>query len=356
MGNNSMMLTRRTPHPSGIRCFAAGLAFAAAAALFAPLPLAAQSAVVFMYHRFGESQYPSTNLRLDQLDAHIAELANGKYHVLPLPEIVAAIADKKPLPDRTIALTIDDAYLSVYTKAWPRLKKAGLPFTVFVSTGPIDRGFKDMMTWDHLRELAAGGVTIGGHSVTHLHMANVPIDVSASEIVASNARFEAELGKRPTLFAYPYGEANLAVIDLIRKSGTVAAFGQQSGVVNPTNNPFYLPRLALNEHYGDLSRFQMLANARELPVSGITPADPTVTQPNPPAIGFTVAGDVERLSDLACYLATEGKVPIERLGERRMEIRLKQPLGVGRTRLNCTVPTKDGRWRWFGWQYYVPPR
>jgi peptidoglycan/xylan/chitin deacetylase (PgdA/CDA1 family) len=295
-------------------------------------------------------------LRLDQLDAHIAELANGKYHVLPLPEIVAAIGNRKPLPDRTIALTIDDAYLSVYTKAWPRLKKAGLPFTVFVATGPIDRGSKDMMTWDQLRELAASGVTIGGHSVTHLHMANVPIDVSAREIAESNARFEAEFGKRPTLFAYPYGEANIPVIDLVRESGAVAAFGQQSGVVNPTNNFFYLPRLALNEQYGDLGRFQMLANALPLPVSGITPADPTVTQPNPPAIGFSVASDVERLNDLACYLATEGRVAIKRLGKQRMEIRLKRPLGFGRTRLNCTVPTKDGRWRWFGWQYYVPPR
>ena len=215
-----------------------------------------------------------------------------------------------------------------------------------------------------MREMSLHGVSFENHGHAHIHMIRRKPDETEPQwlkriefdLQTAQKRITQEIGKAPRLFAYPYGEANLAVIDLIRKSGAVAAFGQQSGVVNPTNNPFYLPRLALNEHYGDLGRFQMLANAMPLPVSGITPADPTVTQPNPPAIGFTVAGEVERLNDLACYLATEGRVPIERLGERRMEIRLKRPLGVGRTRLNCTVPTKDNRWRWFGWQYYVPPR
>ena len=62
---------------------------AAAAAVIAGLLPAAvyaqSSAVVIMYHRFGESEYPSTNTTLEQLDAHIAELTSGPYSVLPLP-------------------------------------------------------------------------------------------------------------------------------------------------------------------------------------------------------------------------------------------------------------------------------
>ena len=33
----------------------------------------ATSSVIFMYHRFGEDQYPSTNIKLDQFKAHIKE-------------------------------------------------------------------------------------------------------------------------------------------------------------------------------------------------------------------------------------------------------------------------------------------
>ena len=32
--------------------------------------LAADSAVVVMYHRFGESAYPSTNIKLEQFEGH----------------------------------------------------------------------------------------------------------------------------------------------------------------------------------------------------------------------------------------------------------------------------------------------
>ena len=32
---------------------------------------AADSAVVVMYHRFGESDFPATNIRVDQFEAHI---------------------------------------------------------------------------------------------------------------------------------------------------------------------------------------------------------------------------------------------------------------------------------------------
>lgn len=51
----------------------------------------APHAVLFIYHRFGESQIPSTNIRLDQFEGHLRELQDGSYNVLPLADIVAAL-------------------------------------------------------------------------------------------------------------------------------------------------------------------------------------------------------------------------------------------------------------------------
>ena len=48
------------------------------------------------------------------------------------------------------------------------------------------------------------------------------------ELRISNDRFIAELGIRPDLFAYPYGEYDLTVIEAVKKAGFVAAFGQNS--------------------------------------------------------------------------------------------------------------------------------
>ena len=58
---------------------------------------AADSAIILMYHRFGENRFPSTNIRLEQLENHIKELTSGPYTVLPVPEIVAALrAGREP--------------------------------------------------------------------------------------------------------------------------------------------------------------------------------------------------------------------------------------------------------------------
>lgn len=331
-------------------------ALVAAGCLMGGVARAADSAVILMYHRFGETQYPSTNISLKQFEEHIAELKSGPYTVLPVPEIVAAIREGKPLPDRTIGITIDDAYHSVFTEAWPRLRAAGLPFTVFASTDVIDHHFDGLMTWDQLRELNRQGVTIGGHTASHLHMIEAGEDRDRKEIADSNARFTDELGRPPTLFAYPYGEAALATERLAREGGYVAAFGQHSGVMHKTSDMFFLPRFALNENFGGLARFRLVINALALPVTQVTPADSTFTGTTPPILGFTVAEDVANLDRLTCFVSDEGRVPLERLGQTRIEVRPRRALPEGRSRMNCTMPTSGGRWRWWGRLLYVPKK
>ena len=322
-----------------------------------PAPAAgADSAVVFMYHRFGEDKIPSTNIRIGQFEEHIKELTGGKYTVLPLPEIVDAFRGGRPLPDRTIALTADDAYRSIYTEAWPRLKKAGLPFTLFVATEPIDAKVAGMMTWDQIRELAANGVTIGGHGVSHSHMPLQDEATQRQEIARSNDRFQAELGRVPTLFAYPFGEADRRSIDLAEASGAVAAFGQHSGVAHAGGERYYLPRFTLNETHGEMPRFRLAANALPLPVRDFVPMDPAVRAGNPPTIGFTVADDIRNADRIGCYGADGKPLPMSRSDGGRIEIKPTAALPTGRWRLNCTVPAGDGRTRWFGRQLYVPPK
>ena len=87
--------------------------------------LAADSAVMLIYHRFGEDSYPSTSVTIAQLEAHIEHLASGGYSVLPVPETLAAIDAGQPLPERTVGITVDDATRSTFEEAWPRFEEAG---------------------------------------------------------------------------------------------------------------------------------------------------------------------------------------------------------------------------------------
>jgi Predicted xylanase/chitin deacetylase len=164
-----------------------------------------------MYHRFGETNYPSTNIRIEQFEAHLRELKSGPYNVLPLEKIIESYRNGKNLPPYTVAITIDDAYRSVYTEAWPRLRDANLPFTIFIATDPVDRGYKNFMSWNQIREIKEGGGTIGHHTASHLHMVNTPVDRIRGEIRQASERYRIELGEVPRIFASPFGEASLKV-------------------------------------------------------------------------------------------------------------------------------------------------
>lgn len=331
--------------------FAAFAAFLAAAPALAQTPEEASSAVVLMYHRFGETGIPSTNIRTEQFERHLEKLAEGGYRVAPLEEIAAAIKARQPIPPKTVAITVDDAYASALHVAWPRLKARGWPMTIFVATEAVDRGTRGYLTWDQLRQMAKEGVAIGAHSEAHGHMAKLSAAEAEADMKRANARFQAELGFVPKLFAYPYGEASSATVAAARKL-YVAAFGQHSGVADAADDPWFLPRFALNERYGDDDRFRVLVGALPLPVADVTPASPTLSA-NPPMFGFTVTDPALPLRNLRCYATPETKTTTDILGNR-VEVRMEKPFPGTRGRLNCTLPGRDGRWHWYGRLFYLP--
>ncbi len=314
------------------------------------------SASVLMYHRFGEAEFPSTNITLEQFDAHLNAIQDGNYAVLPLSELVDKLKANEDLPDKALAITIDDGYASIFHEAYPRFKKAGIPFTIFISTDPIDRGYDKHLSWKQIREMAKDPlVTIGAHTASHMHMAAASEARMGDEMARSLQRFEKEIGYRPDIFAYPYGEASLKAASVVRGFGMKAAFGQHSGAIGNGDDLYYLARFSMNERFGDIKRFQMVSKAKSLFVTDLGPKDMMITKRNPPLIGFSVAEDVGSLNALACFASHEGKVRVEKVFDRRVEVRLEKALPVGRTRLNCTMPAGEGRWRWFGRQFYVAP-
>ena len=226
---------------------------------------------ILMYHRFGESKYPTTNTTIEQFILHTKELIKDKYNVIRLDKVIKGIKGEIDLKDRSVSITIDDAYLSVYTKAWPILKKLNLPFTLFISTDVIDNNFSNYMTWDQIRELVDNGVLVGSQTKSHPHLHRLNSKQILNEIEHSNNRFIKELGIKPKLFAYPYGEYDNKTINIVKGSGFEAAFGQHSGVAHISAGIFELPRFAMNENYGDLNSLILAVNALPIIVKDFSP-------------------------------------------------------------------------------------
>ena len=311
------------------------------------------SAVVFMYHKFGLSKYPSTSVTIDQFDAHLKEFSKSKYSVEPVEFIIDTIINDGDLPKNTIGISIDDADKSFYEIGWPKFKEMGFPVTLFVNTSTIHENNKNYLNWDQIRELINEGVSIGAHSHSHYHMANLSIEEVINEIEISNNIFLKELGSIPPLFAFPYGEANEEIINLLKEYKFKVAFGQHSGVINETSNLYYLPRFSLNERYAEIDRVKFAANAKGLGIYDFIPTDPTISE-NPPYIGFSLL-DEKLVPSIDCFVFdSKGQVEKELFKfNERIEIRLKRKLTEGRSRVNCTAKGSDNQWRWFGHQFYL---
>src|SRR5262245_43814041 len=89
-------------------------------------------ALILTYHRFSEQEdgvNTSASAFAEQLDFLAAH-----YRVVPLAELVEQLNGPGAKSSRLAAITIDDGYRDAYEIAYPLLRRAGLPATVFVVT------------------------------------------------------------------------------------------------------------------------------------------------------------------------------------------------------------------------------
>jgi peptidoglycan/xylan/chitin deacetylase (PgdA/CDA1 family) len=312
------------------------------------------AAVIFVYQRVGEDSVPQGNISVDQFKEHIEELKKDGYAVLPLPKIIAAVKDGKPLPPKTVGITFEGAYQTTLSNAVPLLEEAQLPYTIFFAPDMLDNDSPGRMTWKQLLKLRKDGlVTFGLLPAAYEHMVNQTTEQNAALINRAMGRYREMLEEEPQFFAYPYGEFNAALKKQLASYKFTAVFGQQSGIVHSASDFMALPRFTMTDDFGDLDRFTLTANALPLPVSDVVPEDAIVTD-NPPTIGFTVTPDIHNLGKLSCFASSLGKLPLMLVGKNRVEIRPPQPFTDRRTRINCTLPNEaitpgePLNWRWFG--------
>ena len=128
----------------------------------------ANEANVFVYHRFNDSRYPSTNITTEAFKDHLEALKVEHFTVLTLGEVVDRMRAGESLPQRCAVISVDDGYLSFLTDGWPLLKQYGYPATLFVSTDTV--GGSDFMNWQDLLILQEEGVEIGNHSASHVYL------------------------------------------------------------------------------------------------------------------------------------------------------------------------------------------
>ena len=211
--------------------------------------------VILTYHSISDGDSPlkiSPKLFTEQM-----EWLQANVRVAPLAEVVVALAERKPLPERTVALTFDDGFRDFYSSAAPVLRRLGLPATIFLPTGYCGRtncwpgqpqwvAEEALLDWQQVAELAHNGFGFGAHSVNHVVLPALSVNEAEREIAGCKAQIEEHTGQRVDLFAYPYGRWSPAVRDIVSRHYR-GACSTGAGVVEPDADPFALPRV--DAHY-----------------------------------------------------------------------------------------------------------
>jgi len=335
-----------------------GAGIALAAWLLMPAAAATPHCVVLQYHHFSDSTPAVTSVTPAQFDAHLDYLATHNFQVLPLQQVVDALHSGTPLPDRCAAISVDDAYISVYQNAFPRLRARGWPFTVFVSTQGVDEEIAAYMSWQQMREMAGAGVTFENHGHSHDHLVRRRAGESEADwrqrvradIETAQQRIGSELGRQPALFAYPYGEYDLDLAGIVGETGLVG-FGQQSGPIGALDPRTALPRFPMAARYAELPGFIDKINSLPMPLRTIDPVDPLLPLDQwRPLLRLRFAPGSYRPEAVRCWVNGSDQVDLRWPAEQpdTLEVQSRQNLPVGRSRYNCTMPASGqaGRFHW----------
>jgi len=312
-----------------------------------------EGVVSIMYHRFNETKYPSTNIQMEIFKEHVELIKDSNINFYNPKEFEENFDN--PKKEKKILLTIDDAFLSFYTEAWPYLKENKIPFILFVSTEPV--GKSGYMTWDQIREIDETDFgLIGHHSHTHEYLIDGTDEEFILDIKNANKIFLEKLGYVPSLFSYPFGEYSKFMKDFISKNFKLA-FGQHSGVIDLNKEKFELSRFPINEKYGELKRFKSIINSFPLEYKRVKPEEKKISgSNNPPNFSVEFFNNQKNLKNINCYSNEGGdweKSSIK-FENNILSIKFREPFKPRRGRINCSL-NDNGKWRWFGVQFVVRP-
>ena len=177
--------------------------------------------IALMYHRFDENKYPSTNIKNEIFIKHIKEINDLGIKFISFKKFDEII--KTSIDKNYILLTIDDAFESFYSNAWPILKNKKIPFILFVNTREI--GTSGYMTWNQIKEVDKTSlVTIGNHSHSHEYLIDWKENNIKSDLETSIKIFEKKLGYSPKIFSYPFGEYSIILKKIVSNLNFEFAF------------------------------------------------------------------------------------------------------------------------------------
>ena len=188
------------------------------------------------------------------------------------------------------AITFDDAFDSLRTRALPLLERLGVPATVYapasyVESGELMRWGKlerwaatdqeselRPLSWDGVRELARAGWEVGSHTSSHPRLTEIAPEDADRELRSSRSAIEEALGRPCTSIAYPFGDYDERLAGQARAAGYVTGVTLLDGLRRrlPWPNDLEIPRQGIYRGTGHM-QFRLMTSPLVLRLRGLRP-------------------------------------------------------------------------------------
>jgi len=278
---------------------------------------------LFVFHRFGDERYPSTNTSIETLRAEFEYLKNNGYEVITLKRLHKALQNKETVSDRWVVFTIDDSFNSFYDNALPLFREYNYPFTLFVYVQGAVNSYGDYMSWNQIKESAKYG-EIGFHSYGHPHLVSLSDDAIIADTQKGLNILQEQLGVKPKYYAYPYGEYDDRVRQNLARFGFDLILNQNAGAVDNESDPYDLDRTALTGE----NTLEAKLRTRTLPTEWIVPK----VWPKDGKITTIKARLPKEIKKVEYYISGYGWTTAS-VNEGTLSVRADKTLKMQRTRL-----------------------
>ncbi len=227
---------------------------------------------ILLYHRVDE------NIKDDPIDINISpeefrehvKVFSRNYNAITVAQVIEYLKANKPFPPKTICITFDDSYESIYRNAVPVLKDYKVPACFFVNDGYLgtDRTYpwddiieykQPMMSWAQVKEIVNDGFEVGVHTTNHKDLGQCDYETAREEIDGSRKALQNGLEMALPYFSIPFGKRGSfkpETIDIVKKSGFSCCFSAYGGCVRKDSDLYNLERLTYSNDYSSIVELQ----------------------------------------------------------------------------------------------------
>ncbi|MBR7149710.1 MAG: polysaccharide deacetylase family protein [Oscillospiraceae bacterium] len=203
---------------------------------------------ILMYHEVNDLLANSLYLSVADFTAHLNYFEQAGIEPISMQQLYDHWFNEAPLPEKPIVLTFDDGYRSMYTTVYPLLKERGWSGTFYCITSTFEN--PGHLTAEMIAEMAAGGMEIGSHTVSHLELNSLGSERLDRELAESREILATLTAQEINMLCYPAGRYNDATKVAASDTGYLTGVTTQYGFAKKSQGMFDLKRIRVSTDCG----------------------------------------------------------------------------------------------------------